>query len=117
MIPKTFEFQKNQNGEWYLILPSWQGDPGDLQMVEGADEWLELLSQGTKSLKLKLADKKFNDANCLTLMRLREENLGGGGIYYLEKYRNQTVGLKLWLCDVTSFVFGHIPQRIYFIVD
>jgi hypothetical protein len=116
MRKNEFEFQKNNKGEWYLDLPKWNGDPGDLQMVEGADQWLDLLSKGDKIVKLQMADKPFDGAEILTLVRLREDNLGGGGIYYLETFLHQKIDLKLWLCDVTAFVFGNIPQKIYFAV-
>ena len=114
MIKKTFKFEKNETNEWYIKLPTWKGDPEDLQMVEGADLWLDLLSNVGKKVKLILSDKKFENAEILSLLRIREENLGGGGIYYLESYQGKKVGLKLWLCEVTKFVFTAIPQRIYF---
>lgn len=116
-MKKTFTFKKLKNTNWYLILPEWEGDPEDLQMVEGADDWLELVSMKGTEVKLTLSDKKFDDAESLALLRLREENLGGGGIYYLESYQGKNIGLKLWLCEVTRFVFGEIPQRIYFKVE
>lgn len=114
MIKRTFKFEKNATNEWYMILPEWKGDPEDLQMIEGADEWLDLLSITGEKVKLILSDKKFEDAEFLSLLRIREENLGGGGIYYLERYQGEKVDLKLWLCEVTRFVFAAIPQRIYF---
>ncbi len=114
MVKNAFQFKKNKNTEWYIVLPEWKGDPEDLQMVEGADEWLDLLSDNGESIQLTLANEKFEDAESLALLRLREENLGGGGIYFLESYQGKNIALKLWLCEVTRFVFGEIPQRIYF---
>jgi hypothetical protein len=116
MRKNEFEFQKNNKGEWYLDLPKWNGDPGDLQMVEGADQWLDLLSNNTPTVKLTLSDEQFDSAEVLTLLRIREDNLGGGGIYFLESYQGKKVALKLWLCEVTKFVFKAIPQKIYFVV-
>lgn len=115
MINKTLEFKKNPKDEWYVLLPEWHGDPEDLQMVEGADQWLDLLADGTRSVCLLLADEKFENAEMLTLLHVREPNLGGGGDYYLENYQGQMIGLKLWLCEVTRFVFDTLPQRIYFL--
>lgn len=115
MISKTLEFKKNEKGNWYVLLPEWKGDPEDLQMVEGADEWLELLAKGAECVRLLLADEKFDNAEMLTLLHVREQNLGGGGDYYLESYQGQKTGLKLWLCEVTRFVFDTLPQRIYFL--
>lgn len=114
MLSRQFKFYKNTSDEWYLDLPEWKGDPTALQMVEGADSWLDLLSKGARSIQLHLSDSKFEQAEILTLMHVRAENLGGGGFYYLEKYEQEHISLKLWLCEVTRFVFNKIPQRIYF---
>ncbi len=116
MTRRIFEFYKNKDGEWYLNLPQWKGDPADLQMIEGADKWLDLISDHAGNTKLILSDTIFEAAETLTLLRIREENLGGGGIYYLESYQNKKVGLKIWLCEVTRFVFNQIPQKVYFSV-
>lgn len=114
MVKGNFKFYKKPNNEWWLILPKWKGNPEDLQMIEGADKWLDLLSNNQISVTLLLTDKKNQNAEVLTLLRLREENLGGGGIYFLETYQGQKINLKLWLCEVTRFVFQKIPQKIYF---
>jgi hypothetical protein len=114
MVKREFKFYKNDKGEWWLDLPEWKGDPADLQMIEGADEWLDLVSEKGVEIYMTLADQKFEGAENLSLLRIREENFGGGGIYYLETYQSKKVGLKLWLCEVTRFVFGCIPQKIYF---
>ncbi len=114
MSVREFEFYKNNDSEWYLELPEWEGDPKDLQMLDGADDWLDLLSKCGSKITLSMSDEDFEGASILTLLRLKEENLGGGGIYYLETYKGEKIALQLWLCDVTEFVFGHIPQKIYF---
>lgn len=114
MSIEKFEFNKNIKGEWYLNLPEWKGDPEELQMVEGADRWLSLLAGHAVKINVLLSDKKFAGADNLTLLHIRDANLGGGGNYYLETYKGKEIGLKLWLCEVTRFVFGTIPQRIYF---
>ncbi len=114
MIQQKFNFFKNEKGEWYLDLPEWNGDPADLQMVEGADQWLDLVSNKADKVDIFMSEDSFEDAEILTLLRIKEANLGGGGIYYLETYQNKQVDLKLWLCDVTEFVFKAIPQKIYF---
>lgn len=115
MPKRKLAFKKNQKGEWHVLLPEWKGDPEDLQLVQGADQWLELLSDKGTSVKLWLADKQFGEAEILTLLHVREPNLGGGGDYYLESYQDRKIGLKLWLCEVTRFVFNNLPQRIYFL--
>ena len=115
MVKKELTFNKNEKGEWYLQLPEWNGDPADLQMVEGADQWLELVSKGNSKINLTLSTDNFDGAEVLTLLRTKEQNLGGGGIYYLENYQGEAVRLKIWLCEVTRFIFDDLPQKIYFL--
>jgi hypothetical protein len=115
MLKRNFQFYKNNKAEWWLDLPEWKGDPEDLQMIEGADEWLNLLSPNNQSITVTMADEYFEGAENLSLLRLREENFGGGGIYYLENYQGKKVALKLWLCEVTAFIFDCIPQKMFFL--
>ena len=115
MAKKELTFNKNEKGEWYLQLPEWTGDPAELQMVEGADQWLELVGKGNPKINLTLSTKNFDQAAVLTLLRTKEQNLGGGGIYYLESYLGATIELKIWLCEVTRFIFDDLPQKIYFL--
>ena len=114
MIKRTFQFNKNEKGKWYLDLPEWNGDPDDLEMVEGADQWLNLIGEGKTKVEVTMSDENFENAEILTLLHVREPNLGGGGNYYLETFKGEKIALKLWLCEVTRFVFSTIPQRIYF---
>ncbi|RYG13450.1 MAG: hypothetical protein EOO07_17690 [Chitinophagaceae bacterium] len=115
-VMQDFRFYK-KGEEWWMDLPGWEGDPEDLQMIEGADKWLELLSDKKAEVSILLTNENFKDAEMLSLMRIREANFGGGGIYFLENYQGKKTHLKLWLCHVTEFVFGEIPQRIYFKVS
>lgn len=112
-MQRDFQFYKNDKSEWYIDLPEWKGDPDDLQMIQGADEWLDLVSDSPK-VKLTISDNDFDDAQFMTLIRLGEENLGGGGNYFLERYQTQNVSLKIWLCDIVEFIFDKYPQRLYF---
>ncbi len=112
-MKRDFRFYKIATGDWYIDLPEWKGDPEDLQMIQGADEWLDLVSNSNE-VTLSIADCSFDEADYLTLIRLGETNLGGGGNYFLERYQNRSVGLKIWLCEIVTFIFDQYPQRIYF---
>ena len=114
MAIRNFHFYKNKGGQWYLNWPAWQGDPDDLQMVEGADEWLDLISNNAQEIDVSIALDVFNGSEVLNLVRLKEENLGGGGIYQLQYFADKQVDLTLWLCKVTEVIFGLIPSQIYF---
>jgi len=113
-MQKIFRFYKNSSNEWYIDLPEWKGDASELQMVEGADKMLDMVSGSRKGCELQFADEKFEGAQLLTLIHVREPNLGGGGDYLLETYNDQPIGQKIWLCAVTEFVFKSLPQKIWF---
>ena len=37
----------------------------------------------------------------------------GGGYYHMKKFQTRQVNKDLWLCDVTRFVFGDLPKKIF----
>jgi len=113
-VKREFRFYKTVNDEWFVDLPEWKGDPDDLQMIQGADEWLMLIADGTKGVLITISDKAFEDAYFMKLLRLGEPNLGGGGNYFLETYQHKKLNLKIWLCEIVKFIFGEYPQRLYF---
>ncbi|TBO44836.1 DUF6717 family protein [Pedobacter kyonggii] len=113
-MERAIRFYKNAKHEWYADIPEWGGDIADLQMVEGADELLNWIAIAGDECKLLMADAPIKNAEILDLVYAREENLGGGGDYLLEKFRGEFKNHKLWLCHVTEFVFKQLPERIYF---
>lgn len=34
-------FEKWENGKWFVVLPEYDGEQKDLEMVDGADDFLE----------------------------------------------------------------------------
>ncbi|RZL15287.1 MAG: hypothetical protein EOO89_13755 [Pedobacter sp.] len=111
---RTFNFRKNGEGEWFVDLPEWIGDPAELQMVEGADKWLELMAGTNKECAVKMSEEPFSNADVLTLFHVRDTNLSGGGDYHLDSYDGVQTDLDLWLCAVTEFVFSTLPEKIWF---
>ena len=104
-----------ENMGWYIDLPEYLeqgGDKGDLQMISGADTMLDIIAQGSGEVVLQIDIDPFEGADELVLTELCDPILGGG-YYYMEKFENKEVKKDLWLCDVTRFVFGNIPERIY----
>jgi hypothetical protein len=105
----TFELEDKR---WYVVLPEWEGDRGELEMVAGADVMLDILADGNSTVTLELSVEP--KPCCLTLFFDRED--GGGGWYSLAtnsdnvKFENIH---EIWLCHVTKFVFGELPSRIF----
>ena len=42
---RLFRFYRDDIG-WFVDLPEWEGERWELQMVMGADSFLDVLSQG-----------------------------------------------------------------------
>ena len=37
-------FEKWENGKWYVVFPDYDGDQEDLEMIDGADKLLDVLT-------------------------------------------------------------------------
>lgn len=101
-------FYKEDDGRWYVDLPTWEGEKADLEMVAGADTMLDILSVYWNEVWLQVDDKPFEGA--YEMSRIDVTPPGSGKDYWLEDYT-----LQIWLCDVTLFVFnGKFPETIYY---
>src|SRR5205807_683036 len=101
--------------DWYIDLPDFLqqgGSMAELQMVEGADKMLDLMAGTSNSIKLTIAKEPFEGADRLTLTE-KCAPIIGGGYYFMKYYEGLAVDREMWLCRVTEFVFGEIPQDIY----
>lgn len=107
---KTLSFTKDSTG-WYIDLPEWTGDKGDLAMVAGADDLLDCLDfGGTNHVKL---DISLEPVKGHTLYLKEFTPSAGGAIYTVEG--DIRFPKEIWLCAVTEYVFGgKMPRTIYF---
>jgi len=115
-MKRRLKFDKEIDG-WFVNLPEWKGSRSDLQMVCGADTWLDIMCQGEWHVWLTVSDEPFVGSNELKLVELNSfngETVDSGASYKLENYIGIPYDLEMWLCDVTKFVFGDFPKKIYF---
>ena len=113
---RSFKFHK-QDDSWFVDLPEWEGEQWELEMVMGADTFLDILSQGEDVVYVTMSKDYFDGAEVLQftqLGRLEGPELGEGSWYFLSEYQGISYALEMWLCHVTTFVFGDYPNRIYF---
>lgn len=112
---KTYTFEKNSDNKWFVVLPEYlerfPGHEAELQMVFGADTMLDIMSEGSNKVKLTLSLTEFQ--GCDVLNKLNDTPDVGGAMYMMPKYRGIEYNLEMWLCGVTEFVFGHMPEKIY----
>ena len=114
---RIFKFYKTEVGRWYVDLPEWEGSIDELEMVAGADLFLEFLSQGEETVFLTLSTVPFEGSEILEMKylgTLEGWEMGTGAWYRLLEYKGIDYELTMWLCDVTKFVFDEFPKNIYF---
>jgi len=111
---KTYTFIK-EDRKWYIDLPEYieqGGDKGDLQMVDGADVMLDVMSGNTNEVSLIISRDQFEDSDTLQLLEVCDPVIGGG-MYLFSEYEGKNISQKMWLCAVTEFVFGDLPEKIF----
>jgi hypothetical protein len=115
---KQYRFVK-EDGGWYIDLPEYLekgGSKGDLAMVAGADTMLDIIAAGNKTVDVTLDTTPFAEADLIELVEVCAPSMGGG-YYVMQNYNGQPVKHRMWLCDVTNFVFGYLPPAIYIKVN
>jgi hypothetical protein len=106
----TKRFYKDEEG-WFIDLPEWPGSKYELAMVMGADEMLDILAVGKSELIIQFSNQNFENAQ--VLRKFRDDSDIGGAHYTWTPPPTRRL-LQLWLCDVTKFLFGSMPEEIYF---
>lgn len=101
----------NEDNKWYADLPNYIEEGGckeDLQMVMGADIWLDVLSECGNEITIQISNKHFEgfESKLLYIGDLNHMKEGD----YLEFPDNH----HMWLCGVTIWLFGEYPQSIYY---
>lgn len=104
-------FEKDPDDKWYVILPEFQGDREELQMVSGADTMLEMFANGEPIVSIIVSDEPLGEGDMLNFIRYTP--ISGGADYLLYKHEGEIVNLDVWLCDVTLQVFNSFPSVIY----
>ena len=106
MMELTFE--KWEDGRWFVVLPDYDGDQEDLEMVDGADTFLDFLT--TDGLYVSVDVSLEEEPDYIVLKLVAHDEIGG--TYQVENLEgfNQDV----WLCNVVHFLFGEHPEMIYF---
>ncbi len=62
-------FEKEENNNWYVVLPEWEGSKEELQMVSGADTMLDIIAQGNTTVILDMDLVEFEGATHLELTK------------------------------------------------
>lgn len=126
---QTKRFYKDEDGGWYIDLPEYIeagiGTKANLEMVAGADKWLDKLSNNTSEVTVTFSGAEFEGYE--DVMRKSYDDIpldwysddDGNAHEDLSKgmFYTTTTGHQLWLCPVTLYVFGgNYPSKIYYSV-
>lgn len=104
---RHFKFNREPDNKWYIDLPEWEGAHSELEMVCGADTMLDILAQGENSVYMTISETEFEGMD-FTLSYIKDEAEGG---WY--KLKSDMHEFEVWLCHVTKFVFGYLPEILY----
>ena len=108
---REFRFYKDNNQRWFVDLPEWKASKYHLEMVQGADRFLESMRTPHKNdVVLKTSLEYFDGARKLD--KAFDDKDGDGAWYdYINKHgRYET----FWLCGVMTWFYGYNPDKIYF---
>ena len=104
---RIHRFYKDADG-WFIDLPNWLGTKGQLAMVQGADLFLDKISDYTSEVWVEMSiEPLLGDHYEL----IKFHDLSDGAMYYYTD--KDGAEHPMWLCGVTEFVFGNMPEKIY----
>lgn len=106
---REMSFEK-EGRRWYAVIPQWKGSKASLEMVAGADEFLNSLDVRNNHFVTLSMSTKYKKGY-KKLVKVNECEFGGAN--YIHKEPNRLPDM-MWLCEVTMFVFGNYPENIYF---
>jgi len=115
-----FQFYKTEDDRWFIDLPEYPGPNSDLEMVRGADDFLNSLAVGDSSLCMDVCVYKRNfvyyKRKGYSKLKLKySDEIGGNGAYYeTDEELYEGVLRTIWLCDVVKYIFGNFPNTIYY---
>jgi len=108
------EFEKEDNGKWYAVLPDWPYDHEELEMVDGADELLDSLTTDDRLVAIDVETEEPTTGDYATFTLVDHDDYGGT---YVSEDRNVEVK-KIWLCNVAHFFFaGEHPETIFLLKE
>lgn len=105
---KTFQFERDPDNKWYVVLPEWEGAREELEMVCGADIMLDIVAQGRDLVSLSVSLEPIEDWK-FQLFHV-EDNSGGADYMLFDPEGNS---FPVWLCQVVVYVYGRIPRTLY----
>jgi len=108
---EILRFYNENSKQWYADIPTWTGRKSSLRMVAGADKLLDIIANGRTEVYVHFSENDFSGSDVL---EFKKKTWINGATYRINKYMGTDINLKVWLCNVTLFVLGKFPDKIYF---
>lgn len=106
-------FEKYNDGRWFVVLPNYEGSFEDLEMVDGADKLLDVLTEDNLYVNLNVSLNENELFLPATLQLISHDECGA----YYEVLDFPDYEGEIWLCNVVHEIFGEHPEKIYFILE
>lgn len=94
--------------KWFIDIP-WIGDVNDLQMVDGADSLLEMLSENSKEFNCTISTSRLMNRRYIAELEKQNEDDNGANYQAYSDY----IATPVWLCNVTKHLFNEFPETFY----
>lgn len=107
------KFNKEDDGLWYVDYPNWPFSHHNLQMVAGADDLCEFLSNGKNYAKVSVEPENTEREGAQDYIRLERTSYHTTRGAFYDVYNLDGFNKNIWLCPVTLFVLGRYPKYMY----
>ena len=97
------EFEKEEDGKWYAVIPEWPYDHEELEMVDGADDLLDCLTQDGRMVTLDVETDEPSTGDYATFTLIDHDDYGGTYVtdnpkveHEYKEFLNKALSSKLW---------------------
>lgn len=101
------KFERFDDGRWFVVFPEYEGPQEDLEMVEGADKFLDMVTEDNLEVNLYVSTEELVFG--ITFELISHDDFGA---YYNVLGFPEYEG-TIWLCNVAHEFFGEHPEKIY----
>ncbi len=108
----TYRFYKTLQDRWYIDIKDYKGPKEDLELVLGADTMLNIMAGNNDNIWIFMSEEFFEKSSQLIFKGMNDD-IGSGADYIFQSFQGIELNYKVWLCDVTKFIFDKFPKTIY----
>lgn len=109
---RRIKFYREGN-RWFAHLPWLKVSKEECEMIDGADDMLDVFSSGDDEVTLSISEER-TDFFDIALEKIKEDS-AGATYRALEASTSALLAWSqsVWLCSVTTLLFGRYPQTLF----